>query len=66
MFNGIIYRTGKVKYIKKGYKSIYIGIKTNINFNRKDIGASVSCNGVCLTIEKISKNLIFFIFQMKL
>ena len=60
MFNGIIYRTGKVKYIKKGYKSIYIGIKTNINFNRKDIGVSVSCNGVCLTIEKISKNLIFF------
>ena len=32
-----------------------MGLKTKINFNKKDIGSSVSCNGVCLTIEKIYK-----------
>ena len=39
MFNGIIYNKGKVKNIKKNKNSIYIGIKTNINFKKKDIGS---------------------------
>ena len=60
MFNGIIYNTGKVSYIKKENKSYYIGINTNLNFKKKDIGSSVSCNGVCLTIENIKKKIIFF------
>ncbi len=60
MFNGIIFNTGKVKNIKKNNNSIYVGIQTKINFNKKDIGSSVSCNGVCLTIEKIYKDKIFF------
>ena len=60
MFNGIIYNIGKVQFIKKNKKSIYIGIKTNINFKKKDLGASVSCDGVCLTIAKIRKNIIYF------
>ncbi len=60
MFNGIIFNTGKVKDIKKNNNSIYVGIQTKINFDKKDIGSSVSCNGVCLTIEKIYKDRIFF------
>jgi len=60
MFNGIIYNTGKVKKISKNKNSIYIGIKTNLKFKKKDIGSSVSCNGVCLTLTKIIDNLIFF------
>ncbi len=60
MFNGIIYNTGKVKKISKNKNSIYIGIKTNLKFKKKDIGSSVSCNGVCLTLTKIINNLIFF------
>ncbi len=60
MFNGIIYNTGKVKQIFKDKNSIYIGIKTNLKFIKKDIGSSVSCNGVCLTLTKIANNLIFF------
>ena len=60
MFNGIIYNTGKVKDITKNENSIYVGIQTKINFKKKDIGSSVSCNGVCLTIERIHKGKIFF------
>ena len=60
MFNGIIYNTGKIKYLKRGVNSIYFGIKTNINFKKKDIGSSVCCDGVCLTITKIIGNIIYF------
>lgn len=60
MFNGIIYKTGKVKYLKKNKSNFFIGIETNLNFKHKDIGSSVSCNGVCLTITKIKKKVIFF------
>ena len=60
MFNGIIFNTGKVRNIKKNKNSIYIGIETKINFDRKDLGSSVSCDGVCLTVVKILKNVIYF------
>ena len=33
---------------------------------KKDLGSSICCDGVCLTIEKILKKKFFFIFQMKL
>ena len=60
MFNGIIFNTGKVKKIRKNKKSIYIEIQTNINFTPKDLGSSICCDGVCLTIEKIYKDKIYF------
>jgi riboflavin synthase len=60
MFNGIIFNTGKVIDLKRNKRSFQVGIQTNINFKKKDLGSSISCNGVCLTIEKILKNKIFF------
>ena len=60
MFNGIIYNTGLVKSIKKNKNSKLIGIKANLKFMKKDIGSSICCNGVCLTLSKIEKNLFFF------
>ncbi len=60
MFNGIIFNTGKVKNIKKNKNSIYIEIQARINLNKKDTGSSISCDGVCLTVEKIQKDKIFF------
>ena len=60
MFNGIIFNTGIVKEIKKKRKSIYVGIKTKINFRKKDLGSSICCDGVCLTVDKVVKNKIFF------
>ena len=60
MFNGIIYNTGKVEIIKKNRNSIFLGIRSNLRLNNKDLGTSISCNGVCLTLTKIKKGLIFF------
>ena len=60
MFNGIIYSTGIIKSVKKNTDSFLISVKTKLMFSRKDIGSSVSCNGVCLTIVNIKKNTINF------
>ncbi len=60
MFNGIIFNTGKVKFIKKNKNSILIDVETKIIFSKKDLGSSVSCNGVCLTIIKIKNKIISF------
>ena len=60
MFNGIIYNTGKVISVKKTKKSAFIGILSNITFNKKDLGSSICCNGVCLTLVKIDKKKIYF------
>jgi riboflavin synthase len=60
MFNGIIFNTGKVKFIKKRKDSISISILTNLKFSKKDLGSSVSCDGVCLTITAIKEKMINF------
>ena len=60
MFNGIIHNIGKVNYLKKNIKDYYIGIKSNLNFSKKDLGSSISCNGVCLTLTDIKKDIGFF------
>ena len=60
MFNGIIYNTGKVISVEKTQKSIFIGILSNTKFKKKDLGSSISCNGVCLTLVKIDKKKIYF------
>ncbi len=64
MFNGIIYHKGVITNIKQGRKyvagSLIIEIKSNISFKKSDIGESVCCNGVCLTLIKILKNSFLF------
>ena len=60
MFNGIIYKIGKIKSVKKSVNNYYIGVEINFNYKKKDIGASVSCNGACLTIAEIKDKLVFF------
>lgn len=60
MFNGIIFNTGQVKSINKKRNSILLGIQTKIKFINKELGSSVCCDGVCLTIVKIKKNQVFF------
>ena len=66
MFNGIILNTGIVRNITRKKNSTYVEIQTNINIKKKDIGSSICCDGVCLTVEKVFKNKIFFIFRTKL
>ena len=64
MFNGIIYNQGLIKSIKKSPRyvsgSLVIEVSSNIKFNKNDIGESVSCDGVCLTLVRIKKNSFLF------
>ena len=64
MFSGIIYNLGKVTDIKKSTKyvsgSLVIEISSRINFKKSDIGESVCCNGVCLTLIRIKKKSFLF------
>ena len=60
MFNGIIYNTGNIHSINKTKNSLFIGIKSKLRFNLKELGSSVCCDGICLTLVKIKKNIIYF------
>ena len=66
MFNGIIFNKGLITKISKRSKGINIFVKSDLKLNNKDIGVSVACDGVCLTLITIKKKLWNFIFQMKL
>ena len=51
MFNGIIFNQGIVKKIIKRKKGINIFLKSNLKILKKNIGMSISCDGVCLTLN---------------
>ena len=65
MFNGIIFNKGTIKNIKKNTKSILIGIKSNLKIKKEELGSSISCNGVCLTLVKIDKKIIYFYISIE-
>ncbi|MAV62014.1 MAG: riboflavin synthase [Candidatus Pelagibacter sp.] len=64
MFNGIIYNQGLVKSLRKSSKyitgSLVMEITSNIKFKKSDIGESVCCDGVCLTLIRIKKKSFLF------
>ena len=60
MFNGIIKNTGIIKKLRRNKKNCSLEVITKMNFLKKEIGSSVSCSGVCLTVESLKKNLISF------
>ena len=60
MFNGIIFNQGIVKKITKRKKGTNIFLKSNLNLKKKDIGVSIACDGVCLTLMSINKKLMEF------
>jgi len=60
MFNGIIFNTGLVKEINKSKKGINLFLKSNLKVTKKDIGISISCDGVCLTLINIKRKLLEF------
>jgi len=62
MFNGIIFNRGKVIKIDKRVKGINLFIKSSISIKYKDLGISISCDGVCLTlISYKNKTLEFYL-----
>ena len=64
MFNGIVYNQGVIKSIKKSAKyvrgSLVIEVISDISLKKKDIGESVCCDGVCLTLIRIKKKSFLF------
>ena len=60
MFNGIIVNKGLITKILKRPKGINIFIKSDLKLSGKDIGVSVSCDGVCLTLIKIQNRIMEF------
>tara|TARA_Y100000816_G_C25761635_1_gene400080 strand:+ start:30 stop:626 length:597 start_codon:yes stop_codon:yes gene_type:complete len=64
MFNGIVYNQGVIKSIRKNPRyvsgSLVIEIASDISFKKSDIGESVSCDGVCLTLIRIKKKSFLF------
>ena len=64
MFNGIIYNKGVIKSIRRNPRyvsgSLVIEISSNIKFKKSDVGESVCCDGVCLTLIRIKKKSFLF------
>ena len=60
MFNGIIFNKGLITKIIKRPKGINIFIKSDLKLNKKDIGVSVACDGVCLTLISIKNKIMEF------
>ena len=60
MFNGIIFNKGLITKISKRTKGINIFIKSDLKLNKKDIGVSIACDGVCLTLITIQNRIMEF------
>ena len=66
MFNGIVYNKGIIKSIRKSPNyvsgSLVIEIVSKVRFKKSDIGESVCCDGVCLTLIRIKqKSFLFYL-----
>ena len=60
MFNGIIFNQGVITKIQRRLKGINIFVNSDLKLTKKDIGVSVSCDGVCLTLISISAKVMEF------
>ena len=60
MFNGIIFNKGLITKISKRPKGINIFVKSDLKLSSKDIGVSVACDGVCLTLITFKKKIMEF------
>ena len=60
MFNGIIYNQGIITKIIKRPKGLNIFVKSNLKVSKKNIGLSVACDGVCLTLISYKSKIMEF------
>ena len=60
MFNGIIYHQGKVKKISDSKKGKSIFLSSKISLKKRNIGMSIACDGVCLTLVSYKKKILEF------
>ncbi len=57
MFNGIIFNQGTIVKISKKKNGINIFLKSNMKISRRNIGISISCDGVCLTLISLKNKI---------
>ena len=60
MFNGIIFNQGLITKFEKRSKGINIFVKADLKLTSKDLGVSVACDGVCLTLITIKSKIMEF------
>ena len=60
MFNGIIFNKGKIKKIIKRKKGSNLFLKSKLKLSKKDLGVSICCDGVCLTLISLQNKLLEF------
>ena len=60
MFNGIIKNQGIIKKVIKRPNGIKFFLKFDLKLNKNNIGISISCDGVCLTLVSLKNKLIEF------
>ena len=60
MFNGIIYNQGQIKKIINRKKGKNLFLKSNLKLSKKDLGVSISCDGVCLTLVSLKNSILEF------
>ena len=60
MFNGIIFNKGTLIKTFKRPKGINVFIKSDLKLSSKDIGVSVACDGVCLTLISVKNKMMEF------
>ena len=60
MFNGIIYNKGTVQKISNTKQGVSIYISSKIALSKKNVGMSIACDGVCLTLVSLNKKILEF------
>jgi riboflavin synthase len=60
MFTGIIETVGTVRDMRRGDRSVTIGIAPDAKEFAVETGGSVACDGVCLTVESVRDSIVYF------
>ncbi|MFD1020001.1 riboflavin synthase [Thalassobacillus hwangdonensis] len=60
MFTGIVEEIGKIKEIKAKSEAMELAVEADMIVEDAHLGDSISINGVCLTITKFDRKVLFF------
>lgn len=59
MFTGIVKDIGIIESVEVRNNSLQLGISTKFDLKHLELGASVACNGCCLTVVNLVKNIFY-------
>ena len=57
MFSGIVTHIGIIKKIQKKNNNCVFLLESKMKFKKNELGSSIACSGVCLTLEKYNRNI---------